>query len=157
VLAAVFVPCCFLGGITGQFFRQFAVTIAVSTVISAVNALTMTPSRAVLIFKGDAKNPGRKHKHEARPWWTFAVLGAVFAYESGRALCGGQFGIPPAPAEDEARGTDWALVGMTALRFGLPGFLAGGLLGWFTIRHVNAVLAWFFGRFNRAFDRVTNL
>src|SRR5207244_9462903 len=51
VLAAVFVPCCFLGGITGQFFRQFAVTIAVSTVISAINAITMTPSRAVLLFK----------------------------------------------------------------------------------------------------------
>ena len=43
-LCSVFVPCCFLGGITGQFFRQFAVTIAVSTIISAVNALTMTPS-----------------------------------------------------------------------------------------------------------------
>ena len=50
-LCSVFVPCCFIGGITGQFFRQFAVTIAVSTIISAVNALTMTPSRAVLIFK----------------------------------------------------------------------------------------------------------
>ena len=36
--AAVFIPCCFLGGITGQFFRQFAVTIAVSTIISAINA-----------------------------------------------------------------------------------------------------------------------
>ena len=51
VLSSVFIPCCFLGGITGQFFRQFAVTIAVSTIISAINALTMTPSRAVLIFK----------------------------------------------------------------------------------------------------------
>ena len=51
VLCAVFVPCAFISGITGQFFRQFAVTIAVSTVISAINALTMTPSRAVLIFK----------------------------------------------------------------------------------------------------------
>ena len=49
--SSVFVPCCFISGITGQFFRQFAVTIAVSTIISAVNALTMTPSRAVLIFK----------------------------------------------------------------------------------------------------------
>src|SRR6202020_1153755 len=53
VLTAVFIPCCFLGGITGQFFRQFAVTIAVSTIISAINALTMTPSRAVLIFQTD--------------------------------------------------------------------------------------------------------
>src|SRR5690348_5546957 len=41
VLSAVFLPCCFLGGITGEFFRQFAVTIAASTIISAVNALTM--------------------------------------------------------------------------------------------------------------------
>ena len=54
VLCAVFVPCAFISGITGQFFRQFAVTIAVSTVISAINAVTMTPSRAVLIFKADA-------------------------------------------------------------------------------------------------------
>ena len=55
VLSAVFIPCCFLGGITGQFFRQFAVTIAVSTIISAINALTMTPSRAVVIFKTEEK------------------------------------------------------------------------------------------------------
>jgi multidrug efflux pump subunit AcrB len=55
VLSAVFIPCCFLGGITGQFFRQFAVTIAVSTIISAINAITMTPSRAVVIFKTEAK------------------------------------------------------------------------------------------------------
>ncbi len=58
VLCAVFVPCAFISGITGQFFRQFAVTIAVSTVISAVNALTMTPSRAVLIFKTDEGGKG---------------------------------------------------------------------------------------------------
>jgi multidrug efflux pump len=45
VLCAVFVPCAFISGITGQFFRQFAVTITVSTVISAINAITMTPSR----------------------------------------------------------------------------------------------------------------
>src|SRR5262249_9398619 len=52
VLCAVFVPCAFVGGITGHFFRQFALTISVSTVISAINAITMTPSRAVLLFKG---------------------------------------------------------------------------------------------------------
>src|SRR5262249_41397240 len=41
VLCAVFVPCAFISGITGRFFSQFAVTIAASTVISAINALTM--------------------------------------------------------------------------------------------------------------------
>ncbi|HWG42772.1 MAG TPA: efflux RND transporter permease subunit [Gemmataceae bacterium] len=39
VLTSVFLPCCFLGGVSGQFFRQFAVTISVSTVISAINAI----------------------------------------------------------------------------------------------------------------------
>ena len=76
VLCAVFVPCAFIGGITGQFFRQFAVTISVSTVISAINAVTMTPSRAVMIFKTDESQP-HGHQREAVPWWTFAVLGSV--------------------------------------------------------------------------------
>src|SRR5207253_6472231 len=63
VLTAVFIPCCFLGGITGQFFRQFAVTVAVSTIISALNAITIAPSRAVLIFKTEqAKTAGGAHQ-----------------------------------------------------------------------------------------------
>ena len=44
VLSAVFIPCAFIGGITGQFFRQFAVTIAVSTLISMFNSLTLSPA-----------------------------------------------------------------------------------------------------------------
>ncbi len=51
VLCAVFVPCAFLGGITGQFFRQFAVTIAVSTVISAFNSLTLSPALAAILLR----------------------------------------------------------------------------------------------------------
>ena len=46
VLCAVFVPCAFISGITGQFFRQFALTIAVSTLISAFNSLTLSPALA---------------------------------------------------------------------------------------------------------------
>ncbi|HEX3599429.1 MAG TPA: efflux RND transporter permease subunit, partial [Lacipirellulaceae bacterium] len=71
VLSAVFVPCCFLGGVTGQFFRQFAVTIAVSTIISAINAITMTPSRAAMIFKTEKDASGHKLQKEAIPWWLF--------------------------------------------------------------------------------------
>src|ERR1700719_2078198 len=77
VLSAVFIPCCFLGGITGQFFRQFAVTIAVSTIISAINAITMTPSRAVVIFKTEEGDKGHQHKREALPWWIFGILGGL--------------------------------------------------------------------------------
>ena len=51
VLCAVFVPCAFIVGITGQFFRQFALTIAVSTVISAFNSLTLSPALAALLLK----------------------------------------------------------------------------------------------------------
>ena len=52
VLSSVLLPSAFLGGITGQFFRQFALTISVSMIISAINAMTMTPARAVWIFGG---------------------------------------------------------------------------------------------------------
>jgi multidrug efflux pump len=51
VLCAVFVPCAFISGITGQFFRQFAVTIAVSTVFSAFNSLTMSPAWAAILLR----------------------------------------------------------------------------------------------------------
>jgi multidrug efflux pump len=50
VLSAVFVPCAFISGITGMFFRQFALTIAVSTVISAFNSLTLSPALAAILL-----------------------------------------------------------------------------------------------------------
>ena len=58
VLCAVFVPCTFLGGISGQFFRQFAVTISVSTVISAFNSLTLSPALAALLLKPHSARSG---------------------------------------------------------------------------------------------------
>jgi multidrug efflux pump len=51
VLSAVFVPCAFITGITGQFFRQFAVTIAVSTAFSALNSLTLSPALAAILLR----------------------------------------------------------------------------------------------------------
>ncbi|MBX9795039.1 MAG: efflux RND transporter permease subunit, partial [Burkholderiaceae bacterium] len=52
VLIAVFVPLAFISGLTGQFYRQFALTIAISTVISAINSLTLSPALAALLLKG---------------------------------------------------------------------------------------------------------
>lgn len=52
VLCAVFVPMAFLTGITGQFYKQFAVTIAISTVISAINSLTLSPALAAKLLRG---------------------------------------------------------------------------------------------------------
>jgi multidrug efflux pump len=50
-LVAVFVPIAFISGLTGQFYRQFAITIAISTVISAFNSLTLSPALAALLLK----------------------------------------------------------------------------------------------------------
>lgn len=51
-LVAVFVPLAFMSGLTGQFYKQFAVTIAISTVISAFNSLTLSPALSALLLKG---------------------------------------------------------------------------------------------------------
>lgn len=58
-LVAVFMPLAFMTGLSGQFFKQFAMTIAISTVISAVNSLTLSPALAALLLKG----------HDAEPDW----------------------------------------------------------------------------------------
>src|SRR5262249_36619564 len=61
VLCTVFVPCAFVGGIPGQFYRQFAVTITASTAFSALNSLTLSPALAALLM--------RKREH-GRDWVT---------------------------------------------------------------------------------------
>ena len=59
ILAAVFVPTAFIPGITGRLYQQFAVTIAVSVIISAFNALTLSPALAALLLrpKKEARGP----------------------------------------------------------------------------------------------------
>ncbi|MFA6264926.1 MAG: multidrug efflux RND transporter permease subunit [Pseudolabrys sp.] len=52
VLVAVFVPLAFISGLSGQFYNQFALTIAISTVISAINSLTLSPALAAMLLKG---------------------------------------------------------------------------------------------------------
>ena len=76
VLSAVFVPCMFITGITGQFFRQFALTIAVSTVISAFNSLTLSPALSALILKRREKG-----YFEPLPWFAFPPLGAWLGHK----------------------------------------------------------------------------
>jgi multidrug efflux pump len=155
VLSSVFIPCCFLPSITGQFFRQFAVTIAVSTIISAINALTMTPSRAVMIFKTDDLGHGHELKREALPWWIFGIIGgAITAWLEVRYVAD-LAGLPvPAAGTDEPEIStlmSWIIYGA----YFVPGAVAGCLVGWFLIRPVNAVLGWLFRGFNRQFDRMT--
>ena len=58
-LCAVFVPIAFLGGLTGELYRQFAVTISIAVVISGLVALTLTPALCVLILKPRPPPPRR--------------------------------------------------------------------------------------------------
>ena len=72
VLCAVFVPTAFLGGISGQFFQQFAVTIAVATAISCFCSLTLSPALASLILRPrEDKRPPASWNFIARGWDTF--------------------------------------------------------------------------------------
>src|SRR5829696_8879550 len=75
VLTAVFIPCIFISGIVGQFFRQFALTIATSTLISAFNSLTLSPALAVLLLK-----PRRHEQPEPLPRPMFLILAGWAAY-----------------------------------------------------------------------------
>jgi multidrug efflux pump len=96
VLCAVFVPCAFISGITGQFFRQFAVTIAVSTVISAFNSLTLSPALAALLLKpaGSRRDPVTWLLDTALGWffrlfnWVFDTGIAGYGWILGRLLRG---------------------------------------------------------------------
>ncbi len=60
VLTAVFVPCVFISGIVGEFFRQFAVTIAISTLISAFNSLTLSPALCGLLLRPQVGTSGNR-------------------------------------------------------------------------------------------------
>jgi len=64
VLSAVFIPTAFIGGITGQFYKQFALTIAVSTLISAFNSLTLSPALSAVLLQGHG---------EKRDWLTRGI------------------------------------------------------------------------------------
>jgi hydrophobe/amphiphile efflux-1 (HAE1) family protein len=81
ILAAVFVPVAFLGGISGQIYRQFALTIATSVLLSAFNALSLSPALSALILrpKGQARGPLARF---------FGAFNRGFGWVTGRYLAG---------------------------------------------------------------------
>ena len=80
VLCAVFVPTAFISGLTGQFYRQFALTIAISTVISAFNSLTLSPALAAVLLKGHDAPKDRFSRLLDRLFggWLFAPFNRFF-------------------------------------------------------------------------------
>jgi HAE1 family hydrophobic/amphiphilic exporter-1/multidrug efflux pump len=111
-LCAVFVPIAFLGGLTGELYRQFAVTISIAVVISGIVALTLTPSLCVLILKHEHRRPGR----------FFGAFNRLFQRLTGRYVAGVGFMV---------RRAGIALLlfgGMVALAVGLWRMTPGSLV-----------------------------
>ncbi|MBO9874186.1 MULTISPECIES: efflux RND transporter permease subunit [Xanthomonas] len=86
VLCAVFVPMAFLSGVTGQFYKQFAVTIAISTVISAINSLTLSPALAARLLQSHDAPKDRLSRGMERLFgnWLFRPFNRFFHRSSDR-------------------------------------------------------------------------
>ena len=80
VLCAVFVPIAFLGGLTGELYRQFAVTISMAVVISGIVALTLTPALCVIVLR-----PAERRERGFFGWFNRTFGRATDHYESGVA------------------------------------------------------------------------
>ena len=152
VLSAVFIPCVFITGIVGRFFQQFALTIAISTVISAFNSLTLSPALAVLLLKPrsvghghDSSNP-QSHSvasGEALPRLLVLIAGAWIGYVLGPWL-ERWAGNPLQPV--------FAVVSPN-----LVAALMGLVMAQILCGFINFLLSAFFRWFNRGFNVATNV
>lgn len=156
VLSSVLLPSAFLGGITGQFFRQFALTISVAMIISAVNAMTMTPARAAWIFAQRKAGAHGDQGKEALPWWSFALLGGLASVVLLTSTLGAWLGLPAGEGDATPGGLKGTLlmVGTYVVLF-LPGAAAGGALGRYIVQPMNRALGKLFRGFNWVFERAT--
>src|SRR4030095_9462382 len=86
---AVFVPTAFISGLTGQFYKQFAITIAISTVISAINSLTLSPALcAVLLKEHGASKDWLSRAMDKGLGWVVKPFNKVFAWAGDRYSAG---------------------------------------------------------------------
>jgi multidrug efflux pump subunit AcrB len=150
VLSAVFVPCAFITGITGQFFRQFALTIAVSTVISAFNSLTLSPALTALLLR--PRHPQDKSKGQREevipplPRLAFPLIGAWMGYE----FLGPWLEVAPPAWLPAGLPMSWSTCVFVMAS------LAGAGAGWIVSKPLNKLLGTFFRGFNAAFNKATS-
>src|SRR5262245_24817337 len=144
VLTAVFVPCAFISGITGQFFRQFAVAISVSTIISAFNSLTLSPALTAVLLRAHDK-----HAAPPLPWIAFPVAGSVpgWLFLTPR-LRQHAAEFPPAWQHFLEANSQWSWSALAIAAGALAGLIVGLPL--------NRLLRIFFRGFNAVFARATN-
>ncbi len=136
VLSAVFIPCAFISGITGQFFRQFALTIAVSTLISAFNSLTLSPALTALLLR-----PQDKATAPPLPRWAYPIGFGWAGYAYLTPLLSRLGFVPAEPY--------WLQPGIAVF--------AGMVVGWLVSKPLNFILGSIFRGFNRWFDWSTRL
>jgi multidrug efflux pump subunit AcrB len=157
VLSAVFIPCAFITGITGQFFRQFALTIASSTILSTINSLTLSPALAAKLLR-----PRRRGVYETLPWPAYVIIGAWAGYAWLAPYLLHHYGEGASHATKAgaaiARGFKLAAeAGMPRERAALLAALVVGAVGCLAImRPANRVVGIVFDRFNRGFRATAN-
>jgi multidrug efflux pump len=163
VLSAVFIPTAFIAGISGQFYRQFALTIAASTIISAFNSLTLSPALCAILLKahpaaahGDGHAQGH-HTAEALPRAGIVIIFGLVGYLLLTPLLAGWFGAS-VPHGGHGEAADAAAAAADSGGAGLWGaraaaFSIGAVAGFFLSGIINAALGAFFKGFNWFFDR----
>jgi multidrug efflux pump subunit AcrB len=143
VLSAVFVPCAFIRGVTGMFFRQFALTIAASTIISAFNSLTLSPALTALLLRPRARADAGP---APLPRLAFPLAAALAAY------------LFLVPWLSQHAGTmlqpylvlpDWLISAV--------GIAISVCVAWLLSTPINLFLRWFFRGFNRGVAGATRL
>jgi multidrug efflux pump len=148
VLSAVFVPCAFIGGIIGQFFRQFALTIAASMIISTFNSLTLSPALSAVLLR-----PRDKETHEVLPRLAFPMFGGWAGYEWLTPLAARWlercWPLLPAGAAARLAPADWWIAAGAAT-------VAGAIVGWLVAKPAGATLREGFRWFNAGFAAATN-
>ena len=157
VLCAVFVPTAFMAGISGQFYKQFALTIAASTIISAFNSLTLSPALAALLLKPHGHGEHGHVQQEALPrpasrssaaWSPMSSCWRRSATWSASKLAATAMSGAEAAAHTSAAAL-WALRAVV--------FAVGAVAGWFAGILVNRLLGAFFRGFNWFFDVTINV
>lgn len=156
VLCCVFIPAAFITGITGQFYRQFALTIAASTMISGINSLTLSPALAAILLKP------REHGHSVPKASDILPLGihaAAFGL-IGAAIGTSIFGhVPfqPNPLRTLAEGFIYETPHDATITAAIVGLIVGAAVGIPLGAILNRALIVFFRGFNSAFDICTRI
>lgn len=139
VLTAVFIPCVFITGIIGEFYRQFAVTIAVSTLLSAFNSLTLSPALCALLLRDES------HSQTPLPRIAFPLLGAAVGW---------WWVVPQVPQTWRTLLEHWGCPPLVlSSSVAVSGAMVAGLLS----RWGNRLLAAFFTAFHHGFARATQV